>query len=141
MELNSLKSNGISIMLQKLLEEYSDVLSKPDALPPSRTLNHQIPLKAGTKPISIRPYRYSVVQTNLMEKLVKEMLESGFIKSSTNSFSSPIVMVKKKDGTWRMCVDYKELNKVIMKDKFLTPVMKELLDELHGAQFFSKIDI
>ncbi|GKV05606.1 hypothetical protein SLEP1_g17598 [Rubroshorea leprosula] len=125
----------------KLLEGYSDVFSELDALPPARTLDHQITLKARTEPISIRPYRYPTVQKDVMEKLVKKMLESGFIKSSTSPFSSPVVLVKKKDGTWRMCVDYRELNKTTVKDKLPMPVIEELLDELHGAQFFSKIDL
>ncbi|GKV33977.1 hypothetical protein SLEP1_g42408 [Rubroshorea leprosula] len=104
-------------LVQMLLEGYSDVFSELDALPPARTLDHQITLKARTEPISIRPYRYPVVQKDVMEKLVKEMLESGFIRSSTSPFSSPVVLVKKKDGTWRMCVDYRELNKATIRMK------------------------
>ncbi|GKF12283.1 transposon ty3-I gag-pol polyprotein [Tanacetum coccineum] len=95
----------------------------------------------GTQLVNIRPYRHPPSQKDAIEIMVKELLEAGVIKPSNSPFASPIAMVKKKDNSWRMCVDYRQLNKHTVKDKFPIPIIEELIDELHGAIVFSKLNL
>ncbi|GKE07481.1 ty3-gypsy retrotransposon protein [Tanacetum coccineum] len=127
--------------INELLESYQEVFATPTSLPPQRQQDHIIPLLPNTPPINIRPYKYPLSQKDVVEAMVKELMKSGVIRDSHSPYSSPIVLVKKKNGTWRMCVDYRQLNKYTVKDKFPIPVVEELLDELHGAHFFSKLDL
>ncbi|KAL4319444.1 hypothetical protein GQ457_18G018050 [Hibiscus cannabinus] len=127
--------------LRRLLNRYEDVFEEPKGLPPARGHDHRIKLLDEQAVVKARPYRYPASQKDEIEKLIKEMLENGVIRDSNSAFSSPIVMVKKKDDSWRMCVDYRRLNQLTVKDKFPMPIIEELLDELGKARVFSKLDL
>ena len=127
------KALEVSTEVLFLLEEYASVFKEPKGLPPCRGHEHQILLKPGTQPTCQRPYRYPYYRKTEIETIVKDLLESGSIKNSQSPFASPVLLVRKADGSWRMCVDYRALNNDIVKDKFPIPVVDELLDELNGA--------
>ncbi|XP_056690117.1 uncharacterized protein [Spinacia oleracea] len=116
--------------LRELKVTYSMVFEEPTVLPPIRgVFDHSIPLDPGATPVNIRPYRYPLKQRDVIEQLVQEMLDRGIIQPSASPFASPVVLVGKKDGTWRLCVDYRELNSKTIKNKFPIPVIDELIDE------------
>jgi hypothetical protein len=127
--------------IQDVLSIYSDVFTEPHTLPPSRVYDHAITLQPGATPVNSRPYHYSPLHKDEIERQVAEMLAAGVIVQSMSPFASPVLLVQKKDGTWRFCVDYRRLNELTICNKFPMPVLDELLDELADAQFFSKLDL
>ncbi|RLN13363.1 hypothetical protein C2845_PM09G08930 [Panicum miliaceum] len=124
-----------------LLQEFEDVFSKPTTLPPQRIYDHTIPLLPEIVPVNSKPYRYSPLHKDEIERQVKELLQAGLISHSTSPFASPVLLVQKKDGSWRFCVDYRRLNSLTVKNRFPLPIIEEILDELAGTKFFSKLDM
>jgi hypothetical protein len=117
------------------------VFELPKGLPPPRDCDHQIPLIPDACPVQMRPYRYAPALKTEIEKQVTEMLDSGIIQHSKSPFASSVILVRKKDNTYRFCVDYRHLNALTAKTKFSVPVIDEFLDELHGAAWFSTLDL
>ena len=90
---------------------------------------------------SKRPYKYAKQHKDVIDKLVQESLSTGIIQNSSSPFASPVVLVGNKDRSWRLCVDYRDLNKHTVKNMFPIPLVDDLLDELEGSSIFSKIDL
>jgi len=107
--------DNIPVTIQQLVDSQAHLFRDPDSLPPSREFDHQIPLLLGVKPVNIKPYRYSPTQKDEIEHQIKEMLSNGIIRTSQCPFASLVILVKKKDGSWRFCVDYRQLNNITVK--------------------------
>jgi hypothetical protein len=127
--------------LQALLEKYKDVIEELTSLPPERNVGHAIPLDGSGRPPFRRPYRLSQLEAQEVEKQVKEMLAKGFIEPSCSPYGAPVLFAPKKDGTLRMCIDYRQLNKQTVRDRFPLPRVDDLFDKLHGKCYFSSLDL
>uniref|UniRef100_A0A8R7U1I3 Reverse transcriptase domain-containing protein n=1 Tax=Triticum urartu TaxID=4572 RepID=A0A8R7U1I3_TRIUA len=127
--------------VEEVLQQFPIVFQEPKGLPPKRAHDHKIPLKEQSVPPNSRPYRVSHMQRNELERQVDAMLRYKIIRASESPYSSPAILVMKKDGTWRLCIDYRKLNSTTIKNKFPIPVIEDLLDELHGATYFTKLDL
>lgn len=127
--------------LLPVLQAYSDVFAESQELPPARDCDHAINLVPDAKVVNQRSYRLPHHQKNAMELIIAKMLHNQVIQNSISPYSSPALMVKKKDTTWRLVNDFRKLNAQTVKNKFPIPVIEDILDELHGAKIFSKIDL
>jgi len=127
--------------LQAVLSQYSDVFAKPTSVPPSRPKDHTIPLLSRTQPFRLRPYRYTPFQNDEIEKQVAQLLKNDWIQASNSPYASPVLLVKKKTGEWRLCVDFRRLNAYTIKNKFPLPIIEELFEELFGAQWFTTSEL
>ena len=110
-------------------------------LPPHREVEFGIDLVTGATPISKAPYCLSLAKLKELKQQLQELTESGFIRPSTSPWRASVLFVKKKDGSLRMCIDYRMLNSVTIKNKYPLLRIDDLFDQLRGASVFSKIDL
>ena len=125
-----------------VVREFPDVF--PDdlpGLPPDREIDFQIELAPGTEPISRAPYRMAPAELKELKVQMEEMVNKGFVRPSTSPWGAPVLFVKKKDGSMRLYIDYRELNKVTIRNQYPLPRIDDLFDQLQGAKVFSKIDL
>ncbi|GJS98048.1 putative reverse transcriptase domain-containing protein [Tanacetum coccineum] len=133
---------------EKRLEDISVVKEFPDVfpedlpgIPPVRQVEFQIDLIPGAAPIARTPYRLAPSEMQELSNQLQELTDRGFIRPSTSPWGAPVLFVKKKDGSFRMCIDYRELNKLTIKNRYPLPRIDDLFDQLQGSSVYSKIDL
>ena len=135
---SSEKGVGDLPVVQEFPEVFLDDITK---LPPEREVEFAIDLVPGTRPILIAPYRMSASELGELKKQLEELLEKQFIRLSVSPWGALVLLVKKKDGSMRLCVDYRQLNNVTIKNRYPLPRIDDLMDQLVGAEAFCKIDL
>ncbi|MCO5548880.1 hypothetical protein L7F22_002342 [Adiantum nelumboides] len=134
----------VDLELSNILNQFQDVFIDdiPGELPPKRgDDDHMIELIPGSSPPNKPPYRVSQAQQEEIMRQVNELVEKGMVRSSSSPFCSPVLLVQKKDDTYRMCVDYRALNRITIKNRFPVPRVEDLFDKLQGSTYFSRIDL
>jgi hypothetical protein len=124
-----------------VLKEFEDVFKEIPGLSPKRDIDFCINLMSGAAPVSKTPYRMSTPEFKEFQMKLENILKKGYICPSVSPWGAPILFVKKKDGTLRLCMDFRQLNKVIVKNKYHLPRIDDLFDQLKNAKMFSKIDL
>ncbi|XP_057526371.1 uncharacterized protein LOC130805605 [Amaranthus tricolor] len=129
--------------LRSLLDQYKDVFPNelPPGLPPVRGIEHQIDLVPGASLPNKTAYRSNPKETQELQRQVEELMQRGYVRESLSPCAVPTLLVPKKDGTWRMCIDSRSMNNITIKYRFPIPRIDDILDELGGSQWFSKVDL
>lgn len=142
-DLNHIEDPAYAAEVETLLRKYGHLFAQlPSGLPPARPgVDHKIDTEPGAPPPSRATYRMSVAELQEVHRQLQELTELGFIRPSTSPYGAPVLFVRKKDGSLRMCIDYRALNKITIKNRYPLPRIDELLDQLHGATIFSKFDL
>lgn len=123
-----------------LLEEFADVFAEPAGVPPDRGVAHHIELDTD-RPIARKAYRMSEAELQELKKQIAALLEKGWIRPSCSPYASPVLFVRKKDGSMRLCVDYRALNAHTIKSRYPLALIEQLYDQVRGASYFSKLDL
>ncbi|GJZ42256.1 putative reverse transcriptase domain-containing protein [Tanacetum coccineum] len=110
-------------------------------LPPAQPVEFQIDLYPGAAPVARAPYRLALSEMKKLSEQLQELSDKGFIRTSSSPWGAPVLFVKNKDGSFRMCIDYRELNKLTIKNRYPLPRIDELFDQLQGSSIYSKIDL
>ncbi|GJW39741.1 putative nucleotidyltransferase, ribonuclease H [Tanacetum coccineum] len=125
-----------------VVKEFPDVFPEDlPGLPPVRQVEFQIDLIPGAAPVARTPYRLAPSEMQELSNQLQELTDRGFIRPSTSPWGAPVLFVKKKDGSFRMCIDYRELNKLTIKNRYPLPRIDDLFDQLQGSSVYSKIDL
>jgi len=132
----------LSPIAAPLLADFADVFAEslPPSLPPSRDIDHRIDLLPDSAPVFSRPYRIAEVDKKELETQLEDLLDKGFIRRSRSPFASPVLFVPKKDGKLRLCVDYRRLNQITVRDRYPLPLIDDLFNRLRNAKYFSSCD-
>ncbi len=131
----------VSPEVRRLLLKHQDVFGTRQGLPPDRGISHVIVEEPGSRPVYRPPYRLSPLEQQELEKQIKDLLLKGFIEPSTSPYGAPVLFVTKKDGSLRMCCDWRKLNAQTVKARYPLPNVNQLLDRLHGAKWFTSLDL
>ena len=140
----AIESANSEMQLAKVpvVNEFFDVFPEDlPGLPPDREIEFEIELAPSTEPISIASYRMAPAELKELKVKMEELLSKGFVKTSTSPWGAPVLFVKKKDGSLRLCINYRQLNKVTIRNQYPLPRIDDLFDQLQGAKVFSKIDL
>ncbi|GJX76357.1 putative reverse transcriptase domain-containing protein [Tanacetum coccineum] len=125
-----------------IIRDFPDVFPEDlPGLPPTRQVEFQIDLIPGIAPVARAPYRLTPSEMKEFSKQLKELFDKGFIRPSSSPWGAPVLFVKKKDGSFRMCIDYREVNKLTVKNRYPLPRIDDLFDQLQGSSVYSKIDM
>ena len=128
--------------LPRVVCEYEDFfLDELPGLPPQRVVDFDIELHPGTSPISMTPHRMAPVELQELRVQLQKLLDKGFIRPSTSSWGAPVLFAKKKDKTLRLCIDYRQLNRVTIKNWYPLPMIDDLFNQLREARLYSNIDL
>jgi hypothetical protein len=135
------KDKVSSIGDHTVVKEFEDVFQKVLGLPPKRDIDFSINLMPGAATVSKAPYRMSTLELKELKLQLEELLKKGYIRPSVSPWGAPVLFMKKKDGMLRLCIDFRQLNKVIVKNKYPLSKIDDLFDRLKDAKIFSKIDL